>query len=64
MEVTVDTLVSLQECNLSLSKAVDEAHRHTDIDGLAGALGQTASETDTAQVFMIAGTGENDLCLS
>ena len=33
----------------SLCNAVDEAHRHTDIDGLSDALGQIASETDTTQ---------------
>ena len=49
MEATIDTLVSHQECELSLCKAVDEACRCTEIDGLSGALRQTASETDTAQ---------------
>ena len=48
MEVTIDTLVSRQECGLTLCKAVDEAYRHTNIYRLPGALGQTASETDTA----------------
>ena len=53
MEVTIGTLVSCQECSLSLSlslcKAVDEACRHYGVDGLSGALGQIASETNTTQ---------------
>ena len=49
MKVTIDALASLQACNLSLGNAVDETRRHTNVDGLAGALGKTASETDTAQ---------------
>ena len=49
MEATIDALVSCQECELSLCKAVDEACRHADVNELSGALGQTASETDTAQ---------------
>ena len=48
MEATIDTLASRQECELSLCKAVDEACRHTDVDGLRCPW-QTASETNTAQ---------------
>ena len=40
MEAIIDALVSCQECELSLCKAVDEACRHTDIDGLSGTLGR------------------------
>ena len=40
MEATIDALVACQECGHTLCKAVDEAHRHTNIDGLPGVLGQ------------------------
>ena len=50
VEVTIDVLASHQEFRLSLCMAVDEARRHTDVDGLSGALGQTASATHTDQL--------------
>ena len=64
MEGTIDTLASFQECELSLCKVVDEACGQADINGLTGALGQTASETDTAQFSQLLGLEKNDICLS
>ena len=49
MEVTLGALVSCQACELCLCKAVDEARRHSDVNGLSGAFGRIASETDTTQ---------------
>ena len=49
VEAAIDALVSCQQCVFTHCKAVDEAHRHTYLDGLPDALGQTTSGTDTAQ---------------
>ena len=49
---------------LTLCQAVDEAYnRHTDVDGLSGALADCIGDLYSS-VFVIAGPGENDLCLS
>ena len=42
-------IASCQEFGLSLCKAVDEARRHADVDGLSGAHGQIALATYTTQ---------------
>ena len=49
-EAAIDTLASRQEFKLSFCEAVDEARRHTDVDGLSGAI---ALETDTTQFLRL-----------
>ena len=49
VEAAIDTVASCQEFKLSLCEAVDEARWHADVNGLSGALGQIASETNTTQ---------------
>ena len=50
VDMIIDALASHQEFRLSLCTAVDEAHRHTDVDGLSGALRQVASATYTTHL--------------
>ena len=63
METIIDARASCQECSLTLYKAVDEAHRHTDINGLPGALADRIGGRYSSG-FAIARIGEKTIFIS